>query len=115
MTTGKSKTASAKAGAVARSERNGKPKTVDFKALTLTLPKDLPATIDFDLIELETEQTLQPIYRMLRSILGADQFLDVRNAVDPDDPERSDIFGLFQAIFDAYGVEPGESEASGVS
>lgn len=95
--------------AAASGEAKGENKTVDFREITLTLPPELPATLLFDVTELEVAgQNPMPVFRLLRSLVGPDQFAEIRNALNPDDDAMSLIDELLGSIFGAYGIELGE-------
>lgn len=96
------------AAAAAIDETNPQVKTVEFRGLTLTLPEELPATIGFDFIELENEAGAMPLLRLLRSLLGKDQFIAVRNAMDGADDVFGVVDGLFADIFEQYGMDQGK-------
>jgi hypothetical protein len=112
--TGKAKPETSKSDAdAAREELKDEPKTLEFKALTLELPAELPEALMFDFVELETAgNDPRPIFRILRSILGPEQFLTVRHALDGGQLDAEEIPELIEGILDAYGMNSGESEAS---
>lgn len=98
--------------AAAADELDPQPKQVTFREVTLDLPEDLPGTILFDLTELEASGNAMAVYRMLRSVLGPEQFATVRNQMTADDNVGELIDGLFDEVFGAYGITVGESSAS---
>jgi hypothetical protein len=98
--------------AVARQEKEPKPKQVTFKGLTLTLPLSLPETFVLDIVELEATEGPMPLFRMLRSILGAEQFGQLRSAIDRKVIMTEDLDSIITDVFEKYGIGPGESSAS---
>lgn len=88
-------------------------KTVTFRQLTLTLPEQLPPTMLFHITDLEAAGgNPLPVFRLLREILGAEQFNDVRTELTGDSQVVSAVDGLLGDIFDQYGIGLGESSAS---
>jgi hypothetical protein len=112
------KSAAASKGAAARAEAKPKPKKFTWRGLRLTLPAELPLELMFDIAELEAvDENPMPIFRLLRTMLGPEQFTDVRNKFadigtkNGDDP----LGGLVEGILSKYGVTLGESKASSES
>lgn len=104
-------------GAAARGEANGTPKTVEFRALTITLPAELPGALVFDLAELELgEKSLSPITGILKSMLGDEQYAQLQQTIRDERISLNDTIdelgNLIDAILSAHGLAPGESEAS---
>ncbi len=99
--------------ATAKAEKQPKAKKLTFGGLKLTLPPELPETILFDFTEIEAAgDSPMPLFRMLRSILGPEQFVQLRNAIDSKNIEAGKLDGLVEAILGKYGVSTGESSAS---
>jgi hypothetical protein len=73
----------------------------------------MPATFAFDatLIEAATDN-IGPYMRLLQSVLGDEQFVTVRHAIKPDDDIEHFVVELVNAVFEQYGLTPGESSAS---
>jgi hypothetical protein len=105
--------AAAGKAAAARAERKPKAKSLTFKGLKFKLPPELPDTFIFDVIEIEAAgESAGPIFRMLRSILGPEQFTELRNAVQSKAIAADDIDDFVSAVFEKYGLDLGESSAS---
>lgn len=99
-------------GAAALAETNGKPKAIKFRDLELTAPSKMPPTLLFDIAEIEAgDGNIMPLFRILRSLLGPDQFTDVRNSFTDKDTD-DDVYGavdkLLGELMGAYGVSLGE-------
>ncbi len=112
--TAKSGRASKKGSAAVRAEK-AKSKSVKFRGETLQLPEELPPTLLFDITDVEAADgdNPMPVFRMLRSILGGDQFVVVRNKIAVSENEDfADVGELVEAIFAQYGVSAGEAPAS---
>jgi hypothetical protein len=96
--------------AAARSEKSPKGKTLKFKGLTVKLPPTLPDTLLFDMAEIEAAgENPMPVFRMLRSVLGPEQFGEVRAAVEAGTIKVADLDDFITQIFGKYGLSPGES------
>lgn len=105
--------AAAGKAAAARAERKPRAKSLAFKGLKFTLPPELPDTFIFDVIEIEAAgESVGPIFRMLRSILGPEQFNVLRNAVENKTIAPEEIDDFVSAVFGKYGLDLGESSAS---
>lgn len=86
-------------------------KSFKWQGLTLTLPAELPEVVLFDVVEMEASENGIAILRTLRSILGPDQFTQVRNKLGQLGANaESEV--LFDGIFGQYGLGSGESSAS---
>jgi hypothetical protein len=97
-----------KAGA-ARSEANGKPKHLKFRGLNLELPAELPETLVYDIVALRhAGDNPMPAFDILYSIVGQEQFFEIRNKIGITD----DLSELFTKLFAKYGMTLGESSAS---
>jgi hypothetical protein len=97
-----------------------KPKTVDFRGLTLELPDTLPGTVALDYAEIEDgRKQVSPVVNLIRSIIGHDQYGDVYDKIRDDAVTVDDVGDvlrdLMEDLFGAYGTAEGESEASTVS
>jgi hypothetical protein len=106
--------------AAAVEETNGTPTHVDFRGLELTGPPVLPGELLFDLAALEDEDTsLAGLIGVLRTIFGIDQLKAIRAKIAADRLDFSDTMTALGELIDhatrAYGMEPGEAEASDAS
>lgn len=109
MSTTSKKGAAANKAAAARAEKKPAPRKLTWKGLKLELPPELPDTLLFDITEMEAAgDSGLAAFRMLRSLLGQDQFLQVRNALDRKEIEPLDIADLFEAVLAKYGLTSGE-------
>lgn len=110
MTT--STTASRKRGAVARSEVNGKGKTVDFRGLKLILPPEAPGDLVFSIENNEASAAVQEIF-------GDAQYVQIREKCKADGLNLTQVFealrDLLTACFEKWGLSEGESPASPAS
>lgn len=107
--------AASRKGAAARAEVAARPaaKQVEFRGHTFTLPDELPATLLFDITDLEVAgNDPMPVFRLLRSLLGPDQFTELRNLVAGDEQIVHTIDELIEDLFAQYGVSLGERSAS---
>jgi hypothetical protein len=99
-------------GAAARAEVAGE-KTFEYEGLKLTLPAEFPTEVLFDMVEVESANTFvdQMIVslRILRSIVGQDQFIEIRNVLGRDVTKTLD---LMERVLELYGLTMGESAAS---
>lgn len=112
------KSAAASKGAAARAETKPKAKQFKWRGLTLKLPAELPLEMMFDIAELEaSDQNPMPIFRLLRSMLGPEQFTDCRNRIAEvsDKNGKDPLAGLVEGVLGQYGVTLGNSEASATS
>lgn len=91
--------------AAARRADQKKNKNITWKGIKFDLPERMPKAILFDFIDIEAEGTdPAPVFRMLRSLVGAQQFQKVRNAVEQGNAEPDDVFDLVRKILNKYGV-----------
>lgn len=98
--------ASRSRGASARSEVNGKPKSITFRGLKLEVPAVAPGEILFDIGDNDVTGTL-------RTVLGEEQMLKLREKVAADKLSLPEAVGqltdLLDRLFrDTYGVSSGE-------
>jgi hypothetical protein len=104
--------------AAARGEQGSADKTFTWRTLDFTLPPRLPASIAFDMVEIETG-SLGALFRFLKGLLGPDQLEAIRNKLDADDVPLDDLetvlSEIMNAALDPYGLSLGESEASPAS
>lgn len=112
----KRKPAAASKAAAARAEKDPEPRTVEFEGLTLTLAADFPEEIFFDMIESEASQAEGNAgneyivnLRLLRSLVGPDQFTDIRHRFGRD---AAKVIDIVNAVLEEYGLTMGESAAS---
>lgn len=109
---GKGKAAPKKgAAALAESEE----KSVTFRGVDIKLAPKLPATLLFDLTEIEIAgESPLAVLRLLRSLVGPEQFRLIRNRVESaeEDDGFEDVGSLVSNIFEQYGLTVGEASAS---
>jgi hypothetical protein len=100
-------------GKVARGEKAAQEKVIKWNGLSFTAPGQVPeeAFAKFEFDQVEATNVNQPAYRLVREILGAEQFREARDALTGFD----DITELLDAVTNAYGLGQGESEASPAS
>lgn len=105
--------AAAGKAAAARAEKKPRAKSLTFNGIKFTLPPELPDTFIFDVIEIEAAgDSIGPVFRMLRSMIGPEQFNLLRNAVEDKSISPDEIDDFVSAVFDKYGLGLGESSAS---
>ena len=119
MTTTKTKTAAPKRAAVARSEPKApQAKSFEWRGLVFKLPAQLPATIAFDMAEIE-DGGLGPLFGFLTRLLGKDQMQQVRDKLDADGDVLDDLdkilTELMDGALDPFGLGLGEASASPTS
>lgn len=102
-----SKAAAPKRGAAAKAAGN-KPKGIKWQGLDLELPPALPESMLFDIVEVEATDNPLPILRAIRSILGPEQFTEVRYKLEEKGDEAG-LESLLADLFGAYGLTLGES------
>lgn len=104
------------ATAAARAEKSPKEKSLTFNGVKFKLPPTLPDTILFDMVEVEAQGASPlPMFRMLRSILGQEQFGALREAVETETIPAEELDRFIESVFAKYGVTPGERSASRTS
>jgi hypothetical protein len=117
------KTAPRKRGAVARSETNGKAKTIRLstapvKGMELIGPSTLPGTFSWDFAEMQSRIreddafALGTLYRLIVSLIGEEQAEQIRAKLkaSSNGAGGADVMvGVLNDIIAAYGTEPGES------
>lgn len=115
----KTSRAAAARAAAAAAEKGGSEITVRWRKLELVVPARLPLAVAFDLAEAEEDSgglDQQTLFRVLRAVLGRDQFRQVRNAIADEsisiDEGVDVLLDLFQTVTASYGLSPGESSAS---
>lgn len=114
------KTAAARKAAAAQTEKNDQPKSLEWRGLTFTMPAALPGTVALDYADVEEGlQAIAPIRNLIRSVIGPEQYGQVYDKIRDDGVTFDEIVdvlgGLVDAVFDAYGTDTGESEASATS
>lgn len=109
--------AAPKTGAVAaKREVKKKPKTFEWRGLTLELPDELSIEVAFQYAE--TVQVGNPFQlpELIATMIGDGQLQQVREKLVADGAAMRDftnvLRGLAQDIFDEYGPSEGESAAS---
>jgi len=99
------------AAAVARSERDPKPKSYTWRGVKLTLPATLPGTLLWDFRGMEED----PV-GFLEAFIGHEQSLAVREKVLQEEISLEDMVDEFRKIIEGilrkYGMNLGESRAS---
>ena len=99
--------------AAAAAETDSQPHVVEHAGLRLELPAELPSEILFDIIEIEASDGTANAYlvclRVLRSLVGVDQFTTIRHRIGS---EVDEVVGLLNTALAPYGLSLGESEAS---
>jgi hypothetical protein len=99
------------AAAKAEVEENPEKKSVEWQGLTLELPDRPPQSLLFRSIQAEDSDGPQPMLKMLKRMIGDDQFESVVRVIETADDEDEVIasaFGLVGEIFAQYGVDEGE-------
>jgi hypothetical protein len=85
----------------------------EWGELKLTIPKLMPFSTLFDMVESEasSNQVSELIVnlRTLRSIVGTDQFMLIRNTIGDS---AAEVISLVNALLATYGLTMGESEVS---
>ena len=119
---GKSTSKGKSTAVAARAEANGDAadkKTAMFGNLELELPENLPETILFDITDIEAGVEMEdprPIFRLLRSIVGPEQFTAICNKIEADQLSVGDeVMDLMGKVLSEYGLTTGESSASSES
>jgi hypothetical protein len=87
---------------------------VSWRDLELIVPTEIPPVLMFDFISMEDEQGAFSLMRMFNTLLGPEQFIQVRNVIGrlKSEEQIEAITELSDLIMSSYGTEPGESEAS---
>lgn len=104
-----------KKAAAARAEKKPEPesKEVQFHGLKLELPDRLPETVMFDITDIESGVQMddpRPIFRLLRSVVGGDQFVAIRNQIEIESlPVGESVMDLMKDVLAEYGLTSGES------
>jgi hypothetical protein len=93
----------------------GNAKTVEWESLTFALPPEMPAVALMDRADMESSNDSGAIIRLLRTVLGPEQFMAARNrVVEISNSDMSDqiekITDLIGAVMNAYGTDEGKSE-----
>lgn len=100
-------TAAQKKAKAAQAEQDKK--KITFRDLELQLPEELPTAILFDVVELEADANDPlPLFRLLRALVGPDQFTDVRNQIADDEDVFDSLDELVKAALAPYGMSLGE-------
>lgn len=95
------------------------PKTIEWRGHTFKLPDELPKSLPFRIAELEEAgNDARPMLRLLKSLLEAagepqyPQVIGEIEAAENEDEVIEDAFALVNEIFEQYGTDEGELEAS---
>lgn len=112
----KSKAKKPSTSTAARAETNGKkdgPAIVKFHNLELELPEKLPETVIFDITDLEAGVSMEdprPMFRLLRSVVGPEQFLAIRHVLEAEQLSvGEEVLALMSDVLGEYGLSAGES------
>lgn len=114
MTVSKTTAAAKKKAAAARAEKSGKVRRLKFRGLDLTLPKVLSSDVAFDYVDLAEGDVdiLTGSIRLLKSILGEEQWIIVRAKIRADGVPMEDLDGVLGKLasdaFAAFGVTQGK-------
>lgn len=105
--------AAAGKAAAARAEKTAQERTCTWRGLEFTLPAQLPATVAFDLADLQDQgEDFTLVLRLLRSLMGEEAITAVRRqlAVDGDSmDELGDVIvELCGEVLGGYGISLGE-------
>lgn len=94
-------------------------KSIEWRGHTFKLPDELPKSLMFRLAELEEAgNDARPMLRLLKSLVeaaGEPQYPIIIREIDIADDEDEVIeeaFALVNQIFEKYGTDEGESDAS---
>lgn len=104
----------------ARAEKNGQPKEIEYRGVTLTLPPKLLGSVPFRVGVLRDDDIIGAS-KLMQSILGEVEFQKVLDKMDEDGIDINDADGLsevgelIQKALAQYGMSPGESQASAAS
>ncbi len=115
MTQQKTKSAAARKAAAARTEKtNTDAHVFEWRGHKLTLPDRLPATVAFDLAELQEpgNQSMSPMFRFLAGLIGTEQLALVRDQIAKDgdalDELEQILAELLDGVLGAFGMNLGE-------
>lgn len=102
------KSAAPSGAAAARSEAKGEAKTATFRDLTLSLPPTLPASVAFDFMGGDDDPSMP--FRVMRDVLGDDQYQQVRDAVTGDSIDNLGeiVSDLLNSVLEQYGLSAGK-------
>jgi hypothetical protein len=107
--------AAARAAAARAETSEPESRTIDFRGLELTLPATMPGAVLFD-VGLVDEKDIVGMMRLLDSLIGREQYLQVRAKVAEDgldvETVAEPLGELINDAFGAYGMKPGEAQAS---
>jgi hypothetical protein len=108
--------AGGKKAAAAAAELGDGPVEFSWRGATFTRPARVPATLAFDLAEIEEGAGITAIIRLIGAFVGTEQLTKVRAQVDADGValgELEDALAEFiNAALEPSAVEMGESPAS---
>jgi hypothetical protein len=89
------------------------PKTIAWHELELTLPPELPAWFMFDMTTAEAEDDLNSFaVHAVRNLLTIDQWKKARDWAVEKQLSMESFTEIVDQVYAAYGLGPGESEAS---
>lgn len=97
--------------AVAEAEVKDDTRTIDWRGLSLTVPSEIPPVLMFDFISMETSDDAMSLMRMFHTLLGPDQFVEVRNVISKiGAEEQAEVIGeLSEVVMGAYGTDTPKS------
>lgn len=103
----------------ARSEKKGGGQTLTWKGVKLKLPAadKIPGSVLFDFYAIEeSNENLASIIGLIESFIGPEQLRWVRQQIASEalsiDDTIEAVGDLLGAIFEKYGMTPGEAQAS---
>ena len=98
--------------AAARAEKEQESRSVEWKGIVVTLPAELPDAVLLDLALVQGSEDASASFQMLMTMIGEPQYLQIRNMLKREEVELTDVAELIRAIFEEYGTNEGELEAS---
>ena len=110
-----------KAKAAVAEKSDGGPRTVKWRGLSLEVPAVLPAEFAWAMADAEQSdrKMFAPLLNLVRAIIGEEQERRVRDKLTADEVPFADVpevmETLVKAIFEAYGMAEGDSDASAQS
>jgi hypothetical protein len=109
--------AAEKKAAAARAESNGQLEPIKFRGIDLKLMPKLPLSV-VGRASVLRDDDVPGIFRTLEAILGREQYQLVMDKLDDDsvdvDNEKgiAELGDILSKALEAYGLTPGESQAS---
>lgn len=92
-----------------QTEVNENSKTISWRDLSLEVPPEIPPVLLFDFAAMESDGDSMSIMRVLHTLLGGEQFTQVRNIVGRESAEKQleAIGDLAAVVMNAYGTNVG--------